>query len=71
MKRVGKNREQTAKTISYRLQFIDSSRFIVSSLSNLVGNPADGMYKIKCMHGVELNTEIVSAIFNTQMLKII
>ena len=32
--RVNKSRREITKTLSYRLQFIDSARFIVSSLSN-------------------------------------
>ena len=35
------------KTISYRLQFIDSERFVTSSLSNLLDNLAEGIHKIK------------------------
>ena len=37
-----------AKPINYRLQFFDSPRFIVSSLSNLVDNLAKGTHKVKC-----------------------
>ena len=30
------------------LQFIDSTRFMTSSLSNLVNNFAEGVHRIKC-----------------------
>ena len=46
--RTYKKRKEITKTISYRLQFIDSARFMVSSLSNLVNNLAEGIHKIKC-----------------------
>ena len=39
------------KNISYILQFIDSARFMASSLSNLVNNLSEGIHKIKCKHG--------------------
>ena len=60
--------------ISYRLQFIDSTRFMASSLLNLVNNFAEGIHKIKCKYGnddknvklVEFNTKFVSAFSNTQ-----
>ena len=35
-------------TISYEIKFIDSARFMASSLSNLFDNLAEGIYKIKC-----------------------
>ena len=35
--------------ISYRLQFIDSTRFM--ALLNLVNNFAEGIHKIKCKYG--------------------
>ena len=35
-------------TISYKIKFTDSSRFMASSLSSLVDNNAGGIYKIKC-----------------------
>ena len=38
------------KIISYRLQFIDSSRFMANSLSNIVINNAEGIHKIKCKY---------------------
>ena len=75
--RIDKNGKEITKTISYRLQFIDSARFMASSISNLVNYFAKGIHKIKCniiiknMKLVELNTKIVSAFLNTQTLKII
>ena len=49
VKRIGKNGEIT-KAISQKLQFIDSTRFIASSLSNLVKNLAGGSHKIECKY---------------------
>ena len=34
--------------ISYILQFIESARFMASSISNLVSNLSEGIHKIKC-----------------------
>ena len=39
------------KTISYELPFIASARFMAGLLSNLAGNLAEGVHKIKCKHG--------------------
>ena len=39
------------KNMSYILQFIDSTRFMAMSLSNLVNNLSVGIKKIKCKHG--------------------
>ena len=33
------------------MQFIDSARFMASSLSNLVNNLSEGIYRIKCKYG--------------------
>ena len=38
------------KNISYILQFIDNTRIMVSSLSNLVSNRSEGIHRIKCKH---------------------
>ena len=43
--------KKNAKTISYRLRFVDSARFIPSSLSTLVSYIAEGIHKTKWKHG--------------------
>ena len=46
-----KNREdgnESVVNISYKIKFIDSARFMVSSLSNHVDNLAEGIHKIRC-----------------------
>ena len=49
--RIDKNGEKITKNISYILQFIDSARFMASSLSNLVNNLSEGIHRIKCKFG--------------------
>ena len=51
--RIDKNREQITKNISYILQFINSARFMASSLSNLVNNLSEGIHRIKCKYGLD------------------
>ena len=46
-----KGNKITKKHILQRLQFIDSTRFMVSSLSNLVNIIAERIHKIKCKYG--------------------
>ena len=36
------------KNISYIIQFIDSTRFIAGSLSNLANSLSEGIHRIKC-----------------------
>ena len=49
MTRISKNGEEITKTcILYRLKFVDSTRLMVSSLSNLANNLSEGIYEIKC-----------------------
>ena len=67
-----------AKAISFKLKFIDSIRFMASSLSNLVENIVEETHIVKCKYrqkkalkNKELNTKIVSAFLNTQTLKMI
>ena len=55
--------------MSYRLQFIDSARFMSSSLSNLFNNITDMM--IKNVKFVELNMNIKTVFLNTQNLQMI
>ena len=47
--RIDKNGEKITKNLSYILQFIDSARFMASSLSNLVNNLSEGLHRIKCI----------------------
>ena len=49
--RVDKNGKETTKNISYLLQFIDSAKFMASSLSNLVNNLSEGIHRIKSKYG--------------------
>ena len=44
---IDKNGEEVTKNISYILQFIHSTRFMASSLSNLINNLSEGIHKIK------------------------
>ena len=37
--------------MSHKLQFIDMTRFMASSLSNLVNNLSDEIHRIKCKYG--------------------
>ena len=78
VKRIGKTRE-FAKTISYKLQFIDSTRFMAILLSNFYDNLTEGFIILninmdmiikngKC---VELNAKIVSVFWNIQLLKML
>ena len=46
--RINKDWEELKKNNFYILQFIDSARFMPSSLSNLVKILSEGIYKNKC-----------------------
>ena len=46
VKRIDKNGEEITKAISFRLQFIDSAKFMLSSLSNLIDYLSEGIHKI-------------------------
>ena len=46
--RIDKNGEKLTKNISYILHFIDSGKFMASSLSNFVNIFSEGIHRIKC-----------------------
>ena len=43
-----KDGNETVATISQKIKFIDSTRFMATLLSNLVDNLTEGIHKIKC-----------------------
>ena len=47
--KIDKDGSESVATISYKTEFIDSARFMTSSLSNLVDNLAEGICKFKCI----------------------
>ena len=48
MAKHGKDGNESVETVSYKMKFIDSTRFMAISLLNLVDNLAEGIHKIKC-----------------------
>ena len=48
--RIDKNGEEVTKNISYFLQCIDSAKCVASTISNLVNNLSEGIYRIKCKY---------------------
>ena len=48
--KVDKEGNENIITTSYKIKFIDSAKFITSSLWNLFDNLAEGMHKIKCKY---------------------
>ena len=46
--KVDEDGNESVVTISYKINFIDSARFIATSLSNLVDNLTEEIHKIKC-----------------------
>ena len=49
--RIDKNGEEITKDISSILKYIDSARFMTSSLSNFVNNIPERIHKVKCKYG--------------------
>ena len=48
VKNIDKDGKGRVVTIPYKIRFIDSASFMVSALSNLVNDLAEGIHKIKC-----------------------
>ena len=46
--KIGKNEEKITKTRTLKLKYIDTVRFVATSLSDLVENLSDGIHKAKC-----------------------
>ena len=72
-----KKKKKKKTNISYKLNFIGSTRIIASSLSTLVDNLSEGIHKIKCKYrhdnkngkDADLNTKIASAILKHNYMK--
>ena len=47
---IDRDGNESVVTISYKIKFIDSARFMVTSLSILVDNLTKGINKIKCKY---------------------
>ena len=45
---IDKDGNESVVTISSKIKFIDSKRFMASSVSNIVNNLAEVIHKIKC-----------------------
>ena len=50
MTKIHKDGTGSAVNISYKIKFIDSSRFMASSLSSLADNVPKEIHKIKCKY---------------------
>ena len=48
--KIDKEGNESVVTISCKIKFIDSARFMATSLSNLVDNLTEGIDKIKCKY---------------------
>ena len=50
MKKINKDGNESVATISYKIKFINSARFMANSLSIFLDNLAEGINKIKCKY---------------------
>ena len=48
IRKVDKDGNDSVATISYKIKFIDSTKFMANSLSNVVDNLAERIHKIEC-----------------------
>ena len=46
--KIDKDGNESVVTISYKMKFVDTARFMATSLSNLVDNLTEGIHKVKC-----------------------
>ena len=46
--KIDKDSNESVVAMSYKIRFIDSARFMATSLSNLLDNQTKGIHKIKC-----------------------
>ena len=61
--KIDKDGNESVVTISYKIKFIDSARFMASSLSSLVDNLAETIHKTKCKDVIAfLNMKLASTI---------
>ena len=71
--RIDKSRTEITKTISYRLQFIDSAHYqilLIILLKEFIRLNKNTDIMIKAVKLAELNTKIATAFLNIQTLKI-
>ena len=60
---IDKDGNESVAIISYKIKFIDSGRFMATSLSNLVDNLTEGNHKFKCKDWiVSLNMKVLRTI---------
>ena len=48
--KIDKDGNESVATTSYKIEFIDSGKFMATSLSNLADNLTEGIHKIKCKY---------------------
>ena len=48
--KIEKDGTEDITSVSYKIKFVDSARFMTSSLSNFVEYLAEGIHKIRCKH---------------------
>ena len=46
--KINKEGNKTTESISHKIKFIDSMRFLATSVSNLVDNLTGGIHQLKC-----------------------
>ena len=75
--RIDKNGEEITKHLFYRLQFVNSGRFVASSLSNLVNKLSEEIHSVntdttrESVKHAELNINNPTIFLNTQKFKMI